>query len=104
MRQAIICGEVLHFFSKNSSFLEFQCTFKDFPDLLIINFLNIIGFKRTHQLFNLIFMITHLQQRPKYDIFQKALFCTLASNTNLFLNFVRIRRGSIYGEVLIFFC
>ena len=34
-----------------------------------------------------------LQQKLKFDIFQKALFCTKASSTNLVLNTVPIAAG-----------
>ena len=35
-------------------------------------------------------MATQIQERPKYNIFQQALFCTLARNTNLELKVVPI--------------
>lgn len=38
-------------------------------------------------------MAIELQQRPKLDIFQKALFCTLALNRNFILNTVPITAG-----------
>ena len=38
-------------------------------------------------------MATQLQQRPKFDIFEKALFCILVSSSNLVLNAVPIAAG-----------
>ena len=59
---------------------------------------------KTHSLFKLIFRATQLQQRRKYDIFQKALFCTLASSTNAELNVVPIVAGQYLGRGFTFFC
>ena len=39
------------------------------------------------------FKATKLQKVPKYDIFQKKLFCTLASSMNLELNAVPVAAG-----------
>ena len=44
------------------------------PDPLILNFLKILVFEKTHLLFKLIFKLTQLQKIPEYDIFR---------NTNL---------------------
>ena len=46
-------------------------------------FLKILLFEKAHLLFNLIFNATQLQKIPEYDIFQKTLFCALASTMNL---------------------
>ena len=47
----------------------------------------------THSLFKLIFKATQLQKIPESDIFQKTLFCTLASSMNLGLNGVPAAAG-----------
>ena len=60
---------------------------------MIWHFLEILVFRKTHLFFKLIFRAIQLQQRPKYDIFQKALLCTLASNTNFGWNAVPIAVG-----------
>ena len=39
-------------------------------------------------------------QRPKLDIFQEALFCTLASSTNLALKVIPIEAGQYLCRVL----
>ena len=46
-----------------------------------------------HLFFKLIFRATQLRQSPKYDIFPKALFCTLVSSTELGVNAVPIAAG-----------
>ena len=43
-----------------------------------------------------------LQQRPKFDIFQKALFCTLVSSANLVLNAVPKAVGQLTKLTCIF--
>ena len=48
---------------------------------MILHFLKNSVFQKTGSLFQLIFRATQLQQRSKYDIFQNALLCTLASRT-----------------------
>lgn len=45
---------------------------------------------KTHLLNKLLFEAIELQQRPKWDMFQKALFCTLALQKNLLLNAISI--------------
>ena len=65
------------------------------PDLLILFFLKILVFQKTHSFFKLIFRAMQLQQ-PKHNIFQKALFCALASSTKLLLNAVLIAAGGQY--------
>ena len=50
------------------------------------------------------FKVTRLQRRPKYDIFQKALFCyTLASSTYLRLNTAVIAAGAVFMKRFYFF-
>ena len=44
-------------------------------------------------LFKLTFQATQLQQISEYDIFQKALFSTLASSMNLELNALAVASG-----------
>ena len=41
----------------------------------------------------MIFKATQSQKIPEYDIFQKTLFCTLASSMNLGLNAVPVAVG-----------
>ena len=48
------------------------------PGLLIFYFLQILVFQKSHSLFKFMFRATHMQQRPKYDIIQKTLFCALS--------------------------
>ena len=74
------------------------------PDLLILFFLKILVFQKTHSFFKLIFRAMQLQQ-PKHNIFQKALFCALASSTKLLLNAVLIAAGGQYlWRCFTFFC
>ena len=63
------------------------------PDPLILHFLKFLVFEKSHSLFKLIFKATQLQKIPEYDIFQKTLFCTLASSMNLGLNAVPVAAG-----------
>ena len=66
------------------------------PDLLILFFfLKILVFQKTHSLFKLIFRAMELQQTT-HNIFQKALFCTLASSRKLVLNAVLIAAAGQY--------
>ena len=45
-------------------------------------------------------MANELQQKPKFDIFQKALFCTLASSTNFALRVIKVGQlPCIFKEV-----
>ena len=60
------------------------------PDDLNLHFLWILVLQKTHFLLKLIFRATELYQRTKFDTFEKALFCTLASSANLVLNTVPI--------------
>ena len=53
------------------------------PNPLILDFLKILVFEKAHSFFILIFKATHLQKMPEYDIFQKALFCTLTSSMDI---------------------
>ena len=51
----------------------------------------------------LIFRVIELQQTSKFDIFEKALFLTLASSTNLVLKETfQLQMGKIYEKVLVF--
>ena len=60
---------------------------------MILHFLKMLVFEKAHSLFKLIFKATKLQKVPEYDIFQKALFRTLASSMNLGLNAVPVAAG-----------
>ena len=60
------------------------------PDPLILYFLKILVFEKTHSLFKLIFKATQWQKIPEYGIFQKALFYILASDMNLGWNAVPV--------------
>ena len=74
------------------------------PDLSILFFLKILVFQKTYSLFKLIFRAMELQQ-PKHNIFQKALFCTLASSRKLVLNAVLIAAAGQYlWRGFTFFC
>ena len=46
-----------------------------------MHFLQILASQRSHSLLELTFRAVELQQSPKFDIFQKALFCILTSGT-----------------------
>lgn len=50
-----------------------QCDIKLCMNILSF-FLEIIEFQKTHLLFKLIFRAAQLQQRHKYDVFQKHYF------------------------------
>ena len=52
--------------------------------------MRILAFPKIGSLFKWIFGATQLKQNPKYDIFQKSLFGTLASNMILGLDVVPI--------------
>ena len=56
-------------------------------------FLQILVCQRTHSLLELTFRAVELQQSPKFDIFQKALFCILTSGTNLALKAAALAAG-----------
>ena len=43
----------------------------------------ILVFQKTHSLFKLLFRMSELAERPKFDILQEALFSYLASSTTL---------------------
>ena len=58
-----------------------------------LNFPHILFFQKIHSLLKLTFKATYLGQRPKFDIFQKALFFTLALFTNFVLEVVPIAAG-----------
>ena len=47
-------------------------------DSMILHFLKIFVFEKSHALFKFIFKATQLQKIPEYDVFQKILFCTRA--------------------------
>ena len=64
----------------------------------MLHFLKILVFEKAHSLFKLIFKATPLQKVPEYDIFQKALFCTLASSMNLGLNAVPVVAGQYLSD------
>ena len=53
------------------------------PNPLKIHFLLLLVFQKTKLLLKLVFRATEFQQRLKSDVFQKALFCTLVSGTQL---------------------
>ena len=55
------------------------------PNLLILHFLKILYLvsEKAHLLLKLSFKATQLQKMPECDIFQRALFCILASSMNL---------------------
>lgn len=58
-----------------------------------LHFLRILVFQKTHSLLRLIFRATGLRQKFKFDTFQKGLYNTLASSTNLVLKVVPIVTG-----------
>ena len=60
---------------------------------MILHFLMVLVFEKVHSLLKLIFRATQLQKVPGYDIFQKTLFCTLASSMNLGPNAVQVAAG-----------
>ena len=49
-------------------------------------------------LLKLIFEATELYQRPQFSMFQRLLFCILASSTNLVLKLVLIEAGQVSHE------
>ena len=51
----------------------------------------ILAFQKIHSLFKLIFRASELPQRPKFDMFQEALFWTSASSPNLILKGFQIK-------------
>ena len=55
--------------------------------------MNFFIFEIAHSLFKLIFKATQLEKVPEYEIFQKTLFCTLASSMTLRLNAVPVAAG-----------
>ena len=57
---------------------------------MILYFQKILEFRKMRLLFTLVFKATQLQQRRKYDKFQKALFGTLISGTNLGIKVVPV--------------
>ena len=62
-------------------------------------FLLILVFQETHLLLKLIFRATEMRQRPKFDLYQKAPFCTFVPSINLRF---QLQQGSIYEDVLLF--
>ena len=52
-----------------------------------------------NSLLKMIFRAAQLQQKPKYDIFQKTLFLTLASSTNLGLDAVLISDAQYLSSI-----
>ena len=60
-----------------------------------LQFQYILVFQRTHSLFR----ACELPERPDFDIFQEALFCTLASSANLVLNVFPIKAGQYLCRV-----
>ena len=61
--------------------------------LLDLTFSEDFSIWKAHSLFKLIFKASQLQKIPEYDIFQKAILCTLASTMNLGLNAVPVAAG-----------
>ena len=61
--------------------------------VFFLHFLKILIFETAHSLFKLIFKATQLEKVPEYEIFQKTLFCTLASSMTLRLNAVPVAAG-----------
>ena len=68
----------------------------------MLHFKKTFMFKNAHLLFKLIFKATKLQKLPEYDIFQKTLFCTLASSMNLGLNAVLVASGQYLWSAFTF--
>ena len=56
-------------------------------------FLYILVFQKTHLLLKMKFRAIDLRKWPKFDIFQKSLFTTLASSTNFVLKTVPTAAG-----------
>ena len=73
------------------------------PDTIEFTFLYILVLQKTHLLLKLIFTGTELRQRHKFDTFQKALFFTLVSSTNLDLQTVAIAAGQYLRRDFTFF-
>ena len=48
-----------------------------------LHFLYFLIAQKNHSPFNFIYNASELQQRPRFDIIQEALFSTLLSSTNL---------------------
>ena len=61
--------------------------------LLDLTFSEDFSIRKAHSLFKLIFKASQLQKTPEYDIFQKAILCTLSSTMNLGLNTVPVAAG-----------
>ena len=87
------------YFFKNASKLQMLSVFRGQNNLgkqmfifksnhtsLFLNFIRTLVFQKNHSFFQVIFRATQLRQMPKDDLFQKALFCTFTSITNLGLN------------------
>ena len=55
--------------------------------------MKILVFEKAHAFFKLIFKAIQLRKGREYDIFQKALFCTLALIMNLGLNTAPVAAG-----------
>ena len=65
----------------------------------MLHFLETLIFEKAHTHYKLIFKASQSEKVPEYDMFQKTLFCTLASTMNLGLNTVRVAAGHIYEEI-----
>lgn len=59
---------------------------KSSQTLLNLTFLEILVNEKIRLFIKLIIKTNELRQGPTFDIFQKAVFCILASSTNLLLN------------------
>ena len=49
------------------------------------------------------YLFPQLPQKPNFEIFEKELFCTLASSTILILTVVPVEAGNIYMKLLVFY-
>ena len=48
------------------------------------------------------YLFLQLPQNPNFEVFEKKLFCTLASSTNLILKVVPVEAGNIYMKLSVF--
>ena len=56
-----------------------------------------------HSLLKLMFRASGLAQRSNFDIFQEAVFCTLASSTNLVVRIIPVEPGQYVCRFFNFF-
>ena len=80
LRQYIYFHE---FFDNHRFKIVWENIFSFLTRSIPLHILKILVFQNKHSLFKLMFRAIKWQQRPKYDIQQKALFYTLASNVGL---------------------